>query len=44
MAEPTPEMLLHWEEMSMERRERIYDSIVATWGAVHGQEIVCEAR
>lgn len=44
MPEPTPEMLDHWNQMSMASKERIYDSMVRRWGAVHGQEIVCEAR
>ena len=44
MADPTPEMLQHWDAMSMEERERIYDFVVNRWGAAHGQEIVCEAR
>lgn len=44
MSDPTPEMLELWNDMSMENRERICDFMVGRWGAVHGQEVVCEAR
>jgi hypothetical protein len=43
-AEPTPAILDAWNEMGVHFRERVYDAIVNRYGAVHGQEIVCEAR
>ena len=44
MVEPTPQMLTHWDEMSMTHRETIVEFMCNRWGAVHGQEIVVEAR
>jgi hypothetical protein len=44
MQEPTPAMLEEWNEMTLEQKERIYNFMIERWGAVHGQEVVCEAR
>lgn len=44
MQEPTPLMLEEWNEMTLEQKERIYNFMIERWGAVHGQEVVCEAR
>ncbi|KAL7479904.1 hypothetical protein ACHAW6_005623 [Cyclotella cf. meneghiniana] len=44
MQQPTPLMLEEWNEMTFEQKERIYNFMIERWGAVHGQEVVCEAR
>jgi hypothetical protein len=44
MQDPTPEMLAEWDGMDMEAKNRILTFMLGRWGAVHGQEVVCEAR